>query len=197
MVTIQSAGHRTIKKTVSVRFKFAKLKEFLTVVELSGPVKEYNLPVFSTVRPLNSMKSALEFKSESQHTLTPNDDLKENCNPNGISAKRYDSRLTLLQLAHVLGLADYKVSMVKEIETMVIMMFDQICGFKIGDGTWGRGVNRRERQNMVTRVHRFVEVYCPTFTREMVLVIIKRGSYARTQDHLRRQRRLQQRNTRS
>lgn len=114
---------------------------------------------------------------------------------NQVSIKRYESRLTLVQLAWILGLQNYNISLTKDVETIVLTMFDQLCGFKIGDKTWSRGVCKDERKRMIARVHKYANLYFPSFTQEIVEVIIKRGAYSRTQEFLRRKRRRQKRSS--
>ncbi|OVF11108.1 hypothetical protein A9F13_01g05687 [Clavispora lusitaniae] len=176
-----------------VSLKLHTRKCFLAVVLNSGPEKEYKLPVFQNLVPLSIMK---EFKNYQATKEFQKDDevqvfkTQEGCQ---VSIKRYESRLTLVQLAWILGLQDYHISLTKDVETVVLTMFDQLCGFKIGDKTWSRGISKDERKRMIARVYKFASIYFPTFTPEIVEVIIKRGAYSRTQEFLRRKRRRQMR----
>lgn len=176
-----------------VVLKFRAKKSFLAVVSNSGPEEEYKLPIFQNLVPLSVMKKFRNYEPNKEFQKDEEVQVVKAGEMNQVSIKRYESRLTLVQLAWILGLQDYNISLTKDVETIVLAMFDQLCGFKIGDKTWSRGICKDERKRMIARVHKFAILYFPTFTEGIVEVIIKRGAYSRTQEFLRRKRRKQKR----
>lgn len=180
-----------------VMLKFRAKKPFLAVVSCSGPGKEYKLPIFKTLLPLSVMKMFRNYEPNKEFQKDEEVQVVKTGEVNHVSIKRYESRLTLVQLAWILGLQNYNISLTKDVETIVLAMFDQLCGFKIGDKTWSRGITKDERGRMIARVHKFAHLYFPTFTEGIIEVIIKRGAYSRTQEFLRRKRRRQKRSPES
>lgn len=176
-----------------VTLNFSTRKAFLAVILNSGEGKEYTLPIFKDLLPLSVMKGFKHYEPKKEFQKDDEVQVVRSGEINQVSIKRYESRLTLVQLAWILGLQDYNISLTKDVESIVLTMFDQLCGFKIGDKTWSRGISKDERKRMIARVHKYAIIYFPTFTRGIVEVIIKRGAYSRTQEFLRRKRRRQKR----
>lgn len=170
-----------------VVLKFLKHKELLAVMALSGPKKEYKLPIFSRLVPFRILRANPEHKTSRKITDSHVDvmDSPEFCR---VSIRRYESRLTLAQMAIILGLENYNVVLTKKIEAAVFEMFEQLHGFHIEDSTWIRGIDKALRTEMVSLVAKFMRVYYPMLTPDLVEIIIKRGSYSRMQQHLRRNR---------
>lgn len=177
-------GHQFV-----VKIRFTNRRPKYRVICFSGPQREHNLPVFQNLSTLSEMKQMKKYQSK--HPLLPPEGIEvfEIGGEFLISIKRYESRLTLVQMAYILGLQNYKISLTRDIESVILDLCEQLGGFKIGVGTWNRGVPRIERELMVIRVHKFAREYFPTFSRNLVETIIKRGAYARTQEFLRRKRR--------
>lgn len=167
-----------------VTLRLVENKEYAEIIVLSGPDKEFKLPVFSTLKPLRKLVEIPEYQST--HKLADNDiEVMEN---SAVTIKRYDCRITLAQMAIVLGLQDYRVSLMKYIDEAIFQMLDQLCGFRVGVQKWSRGTPLKERKDMIIKVTRFLRVYFPMLTPELVELIIKRGFYCRMQQHLKRKR---------
>lgn len=182
----------SIKKcraSISVKIKFPRLGRFLRVILESGPENEYRCPVFATIRPLSEICEEEAYQQEAQEYDDTEFHVRVAGNAKEVTISRYESRLTIVQLAVILGLQKYKLALTKHVESVILAMFEQLCGFRIGQGTWSRGVKREKRAQMVDKVYRFARIYFPSFTTGTVDVVIRRGAYARTQDHLRRARR--------
>lgn len=184
----KSVSIKRSRKSISVKIRFPRLSRFLRVILESGPEKEYRCPVFAAIRPLSEICEDEVYQQEAQEYdneihIRHAGDTKE------VTISRYESRLTIVQLAVILGLQKYKLGLTKHVESVILAMFEQLCGFRIGEGTWSRGVKREKRTQMVDKVFRFARIYFPSFSIGTVDVVIRRGAYARTQDHLRKARR--------
>ncbi|OBA21650.1 hypothetical protein METBIDRAFT_12134 [Metschnikowia bicuspidata var. bicuspidata NRRL YB-4993] len=165
-----------------VTLNFTKLKSFLGIISLSGPAQEYRLPIFKKIESLDDMLQSGKYDIPKTALDTgPKQVLPALKN-------RYVSRLTRRQLALVLGIHNYDISLVKDIENVILAMCDQLCGLKIGESSWSR-IPRLARKDAVLKVYRFATPFFPNFTMDNVLTIIKRGAYSRTQEFLRRKRR--------
>ncbi|GEQ70077.1 hypothetical protein JCM33374_g3753 [Metschnikowia sp. JCM 33374] len=172
------------KKQLFVSLRFMAYKPFLAVVQMSGPEKEYKLPIFKQLKSFEFMLASGKYTIKASSKSGTNANLLSSG-----SRKRYASRLTLSQLAYVLGVQYFDMSLVKDIESIILEMCDQLCGLKIGESSWSRSIPRTLRKASVTKVHSFAKLFFPSFTMETIQTIIKRGAYSRTQDFLRRKRR--------
>lgn len=191
---VNAESNVTIQKQLLARLKlfpvvlhFQKRKEFFAIIALSGLSKEYKLPIFASLTPFRILETCQEYQTTTEITDS-HVEVLSNSDFSDVSIKRYESRLTIAQMAIILGLQDYKVSLTKYIETSIFMMLEQLCGFHIGDHTWSRGSVKKERNAMVLNVTRFMKAYFPMLTPDLVEIIIKRGCYSRTQKLLRRRR---------
>lgn len=181
---LPSKSRKRGQKQFNVTLHFPEFKEFIEVILLSGRSKEYQLPVFSNLVPLRKLIKVPEYHA--QESLTSND--VEVINSESVTIKRYDCRLTLAQMAIVLGLQDYKVTLMQYIDGAIFQMLDQICGFRVGRVGWSRGSSLKKRQEMVLMVTKFLRIYFPILTPELVELIIKRGFYCRMQQYLKKRR---------
>lgn len=186
-VTIVEQANKGSERCRVVVFHFQERKELFQTIALSGPAKEYQLPVFQSLAPFRVLRSSKEYQTSTEITDSHVEVVKAS-GFNEVAIKRYESRLTVAQTAIILGLQDYKTSLTKHIETTVLLMLEQLCGFKIGNQTWSRGTLKPQRKEMISKVTKFVKVYFPMLTAELVEIIIKRGCYARTQMILRSKR---------
>ncbi|KAM9923445.1 hypothetical protein OXX59_005182 [Metschnikowia pulcherrima] len=171
------------KSSYFVTIKITKRKSFLGVINYSGPDKEYRLPVFAKLKPLKMMIESGKYHMGISDGRSIDTDSAKN------TKKRYDSRLTRQQLAFVLGVEGYDISLVKDLESIILDMCTQLCGLKIGESSWSRSVSQKLRKASVAKVYKFAKLYFPSFTMDNILTIIKRGAYTRTQEFLRRRRR--------
>lgn len=166
------------KKRLMFCIRTPRLNEYLRAIAISGSKKEYRLALIRSMRPLHAMKRDISYLRDNEPPVTIR------------SFDRSSSRLTLLQLAFILGLHEFQVQMTRDIESMILRLLEDLCDFKIGDRTWCRGFSRPQRDLMVSTVYQFAHIYFPLFTLEDVNVIIKRATYARTQQLLRKRRKL-------
>lgn len=180
------------KKRFLVTLKFGKARWFVAVLCASGKNKEYLFPVFTDLQPLHIMKKSPQYRSYEVPSLDPDVQLVHQGTVNQFSIKRYECRVTLGQLSIILGLQHYHIQLTRDIESIVLAMFDQLCGFQVGC-TWTRGVSRATRVAMVTKVHKFASIFFPTFTKDVLELIAKRGVYNRNQSFERKRRREQRR----
>lgn len=183
-ISVPSKHKQKGKNQFLVTLNLPEFKEFAEVIVLSSPSKEYRLPVFSNLIPLRKLIELPKYWADT--SLTDNDiEVMDN---SSVSIKRYDCRLTLAQVAIVLGLQDYKVSLMKYVEDAIFLMLDQLCGFRVGIQKWSRGTPLKERKEMVIKVTRFLRIYFPMLSRDLVELVIKRGFYCRMQQHLKKKR---------
>lgn len=108
-----------------------------------------------------------------------------------INGKRIsDSRLSLAQLAVVLGLGkDVKETSKREKEVLSILRND--LGFPLGEKTWIRDTPVKERDRLLDELVVCTEMrYHYGYSREILSVVVRRASYYLMQGRLRRERRL-------
>lgn len=177
------------RRLFMVVLRFQQHREYVAVMALSGPEQEYKLPIFSDLIPFRLLLVLPEYQATSELTDS-HVEVMNGCGFSGVAIKRYESRLTMAQMTIILGLQNYTISLTKHIEAAIFVMLEQLCGFRVGERTWCRGFGKKERRDIIARVTRFMHVYFPMLSPELVEIIIKRGSYARTQKFLRRRRNL-------
>lgn len=183
-ISVPSKHKQNGKNQFLVTLDFPEFKELAEVIVLSGPLKEYRLSVFSRIIPLRKLIDLPKYRADTR--LTDND--IEVMGNSSVAIKRHDCRLTLAQVAIVLGLQDYKVSLMKYVEDAIFLMLDQLCGFQVGIQKWNRGTPLEQRKEMVIKVTRFLRIYFPMLTHDLVELVIKRGFYCRMQQYLRKKR---------
>lgn len=171
------------KRVLQVTVRFHKLRAFYLVYLFSRKTHQYRLPVFRTLETMLQLLNCKAFEA-----LEPlAEDFEVMMIPNGdrylVSIQRFESRLTLTQLAHILGLLGYDLLLTRHIEANVMLMFEQISGVNLGTTRWIK-LPRKERELMVTEVHKYSKYYYPTITKELLEIIMRRASYARAQQQL-------------
>ncbi|KAG7882680.1 hypothetical protein KL938_003103 [Ogataea parapolymorpha] len=102
-----------------------------------------------------------------------------------------DSRLSLSQLSHVLQLPNDIQETAKR-EKQILNIFKKDLNFPLGEKTWIRDTPAEERQALIERLWKLVEMkYQYGYSKETLAIVIRRASYYLMQGRLRRERRLE------
>lgn len=173
--------------TMKVTFRFQERKAFYGLYCFSRKSREYRLPIFRNLLTMLQMLA-----SEDYDTLLaiPEDPAVKVINGGQsymVILKRFESRLTLHQLAYILGLQLYRVCLTRHIEGIVILMFEQVCKVDLSTKRWCK-FNRKERALMITHVHKLSKYYFPTLNPELLEIIMRRASYSKAQLELKTKR---------
>lgn len=171
----------------SVTLVFHELKERYMIVALSTRMREYKLPLFQDLEPLRILRTRKEYEThcpitDSQVEVVDDEEQA------GVAIKRFDSRLTRAQIAIILGLQNYSVALTTYIERALLAMLQDMCGFPLGQKSWSQGAPKTTRWVMILKLTKFIRVFFPMMTTELVEIIVKRGCYAHTQKVLRNKR---------
>lgn len=106
-----------------------------------------------------------------------------------VTKKVSDSRLSLVQLAVVLGLKD-NVEEAANREKLILDVFKSDLGFPLGEKTWIRDTPLKERQYLIEQLQLISESkYNFGYPKSIYGTIIRRASYYMMQGRLRRERR--------
>ncbi|PVH14188.1 uncharacterized protein CXQ87_002314 [Candidozyma duobushaemuli] len=172
---------------VEVRIRFEERKAFYKVYCQSQDTHEYRLPIFRTLSTLSQMMSSQRYSShisikEDPHILV----IKERSSYS-VSLRRFESRLTFQQMAHILGLSRFKITLIRVIEAIFILLFEQLCGLKLTSQRWTK-LESSERKTMTARVYRFSKHYFPTINTTILDIIMRRASYSKAQLELKGRR---------
>lgn len=170
-----------------VTLEFHDLKERYMIVALSTRLREYKLPLFQELEPLRVLRTRKEYETHCQITDSQVEIVDDEEHA-GVAIKRFDSRLTRAQIAIILGLQNYNVSLTTYIERALLTMLQDMCGFPLGQKSWSQGAPKTARWVMILKLTKFIRVYFPMMTSELVEIIVKRGCYAHTQKVLRNRR---------
>lgn len=180
------------EKLLKVTLKLGAKSKFLAVVWKSTSGREYLLPVFREMLPLSEMKKLEKYRATRMIESCDAVKVVKTGETQHVYIRRFASRLTLPQMAAILGLQGYGISLTKDVESSIIKMFDQLCQFRVGETSW-RSVSPTYKATMIERVYAFSQIYFPTYSKEIIGVIMRRASYAHTQSLLRKNRRAERR----
>lgn len=180
--------------TYKFQVRFAKCRAFYQIYCISEEAREYRLPIFRNLRTMLQMMKCKEYRAENPIEDDSEVTVIEGKDYYSVLLQRFESRLTLQQLAILLGLQCYSVHLTRHIEEVVVQMFHQLHELEItSEARWCK-LDRALRQQMISRVHKFSQYYFPTISKDMLEIIMRRASYAKAQlklktDRLRRKSR--------
>lgn len=142
-----------------------------------------NLNESSIAPSPDSSDSSLMFRSGSAGL----DDKKSTVSASGKPVrKQSESRISLPELYQRMGLGhDHDTARSREQRILGILRAE---GFQLGERTWIRDTSEKERRRMIDEIHRqtFADYQ---YSKELIEVIVRRGSYYLMQGRLRRIRR--------
>ncbi|PSK35394.1 hypothetical protein C7M61_004640 [Candidozyma pseudohaemuli] len=175
------------EEKLEVKIRFEERKAFYKVYCQSENTYEYRLPIFRTLSTMLQMMSSQRYSShtsikEDPHVLVTKESLSYL-----VSLRRFESRLTFQQMAHILGLLRFRITLIRVIEAIFILLFEQLCGLKLSSQRWTK-LETSERKAMTARVYRFSQHYFPTINTTILDIIMRRASYSKAQLELKGKR---------
>lgn len=172
---------------VEVRIRFEERKAFYKVYCESQDTYEYRLPIFRTLSTMLQMMSSQSYSSHTSIKEDPHIWVTKGRLSYLVVLRRFESRLTFQQMAHILGLLRFKITLIRVIEAIFILLFEQLCELRLADKRWTK-LESSERKIMTARVYRFSKHYFPTINTTILDIIMRRASYSKAQLELKGRR---------
>lgn len=180
---------------LEVKVRFSERKAFYKLYCRSQSTREYRQPIFRNLQTMLQMLASDKFKTKKPLEDDPHVQVSKGEHTYLVTLRRFESRLTFQQMSHILGLQLRKVSLVRLIETNVILLFEQLCGLELSKKRWTK-LERHERTRMVSYVYRHSKHYFPTLNTELLEIIMRRASYSKAQLELKCKRLNRKKSTR-
>ncbi|CAK7901599.1 hypothetical protein CAAN1_06S04874 [[Candida] anglica] len=144
-----------------------------------------------------SIKTLKDMKKEPRYQKARDDSKDELIESERMSLKiltgskvdRYYSRINIKELSRILGLDHFQLSLTAKLESIILQMFEQWCGFKLGFETWVRDTTKDQRTQYLDNLHGYTSEWYPEITKDQLEIIIRRGTYCAMQSRLRKFRR--------
>lgn len=180
---------------LEVKVRFSERNAFYKLYCRSQSTREYRQPIFRNLQTMLQLLSSDKFMTKKPLEDDPHVQVSRAEHTYLVTLRRFESRLTFQQMSHILGLQHRKVSLIRLIETNVILLFEQLCGLELSKKRWTK-LERHERTRMVAYVYRYSKFYFPTLNTELLEIIMRRASYSKAQLELKCKRLNRKKSTR-
>lgn len=89
------------------------------------------------------------------------------------------SRFNYMELASMLNLSDYDLSLTKLVQSTVMEIFSELfVDFKVGSHRWNRDIDRDRRKFMINLLHKYTSIWYPEIDLQVLDILIRRASYS-------------------